>query len=172
RGTCHSGGEIGRQSPDFRDPCGRTLSPTAPRSDHAGGGNDAVLATMSYLELLKLAASEAIVLVAALVVLTIGLVSGRRGVGVSVSVAGPGDRPNALAGDTSAATSEVVSPLVAAIGLVFAAAAVLQLPSHATLFHGMLVISPLNSLFKTICLTLAFFTVFLAHGEHALPNKG
>ena len=36
----------------------------------------------------------------------------------------------------------------------------------------MLVISPLNSLFKIICLTLAFFTVFLARGEHALPNKG
>ena len=34
---------------------------------------------MSYLELLKLAAPEAIVLVAALVVLTIGLVTGRRG---------------------------------------------------------------------------------------------
>ena len=45
---------------------------------------------MNYLELLKLAAPEAIVLVAALVVLTIGLVTGRRGVGASVSVAGPG----------------------------------------------------------------------------------
>ena len=130
---------------------------------------------MNYLELLKLAAPEAIVLVAALVVLTIGLVTGRRGVGASVSVAGPGnagDRPNAFAGDTPAATSGGVCPFVAAIGLAFAAAAVLQLPSHATLFHGMLVISPLNSLFKIICLTLAFFTVILARGEHALPNKG
>ena len=130
---------------------------------------------MSYLELLKLAAPEAIVLVAALVVLTIGLVTGRRGSGASVSVAGPGDagdRPNALAGDTPAATPGGVGSFVAAIGLAFAAGAVLQLPSHATLFHGMLVISPLNSLFKIICLTLAFFTVFLARGEHALPNKG
>ena len=120
---------------------------------------------MSYLELLKLAAPEAIVLVAALVVLTIGLVTGRHGSGASVSVAGPGDagdRPNALAGDTPAATPGGVGSFVAAIGLAFAAGAVLQLPSHATLFHGMLVISPLNSLFKIICLTLAFFTVFLA----------
>jgi NADH-quinone oxidoreductase subunit N len=130
---------------------------------------------MSYLELLKLAAPEAIVLVAALVVLTIGLVTGRRGVGESVSVAGPenaGGQPNALAGETPAATSGGVGSFVAAIGLAFAAGAVLQLPSHATLFHGMLVISPLNSLFKIICLTLAFFTVFLARGEHGLPNKG
>ena len=57
--AAHSGGEIGRQSADFRDPCGRTLSPTAPRSDHAGGGNDAVLATMNYLELLNNGASGA-----------------------------------------------------------------------------------------------------------------
>ena len=130
---------------------------------------------MSYLELLKLAAPEAIVLVAALVILTIGLVTGRRGVGASVSVAGPGnagDRPTAFAGETPAAPSGRVYPFVAAIGLAFAAAAVLPLPSHATLFHGMLVISPLNSLFKIICLTLAFFTVILARGEHALPNKG
>ena len=130
---------------------------------------------MSYLELLKLAAPEAIVLVAALVILTIGLVTGRRGAGASVSVADPGnagDRPNAFAGDTPAAPSGRVYPFVAAIGLAFAAAAVLPLPSHATLFHGMLVISPLNSLFKIICLTLAFFTVILARGEHALPNKG
>jgi NADH-quinone oxidoreductase subunit N len=130
---------------------------------------------MSYLELLKLAAPEAIVLVAALVVLTIGLLTGRRGVGASASVAGPGnagDRPNAFADYTLPATSGGVGPFVAAIGLAFAAAAVLQLPSHATLFHGMLVISPLNSLFKIICLTLAFFTVILARGEHALPNKG
>ena len=129
---------------------------------------------MSYLELLKLAAPEAIVLVAALVVLTIGLVTGRRGAGASVSVAHPGntgDLSNALPGDTPAATAGGVGSSVAAIGLAFAAGAILQLPSHATLFHGMLVISPLNSLFKIICLTLAFFTVLLARGERALPNK-
>ena len=36
-----------------------------------------LLATMSYLELLKLASPEAIVVITALVVLTIGLTSGR-----------------------------------------------------------------------------------------------
>ena len=37
--------------------------------------------------------------------------------------------------------------------------------TNATLFHGMLVITPLTSLFKIICLALAFFTVILARGE-------
>ncbi len=54
---------------------------------------------MSYLELLKLAAPEAILVVTTLAVLTIGLVTGRRNVGTIVSVAGRG-----TAGDTPAAT--------------------------------------------------------------------
>ena len=124
---------------------------------------------MNYLELLKLAAPEAIILVTALVVLTVGLVSGRRSAGATVSVAGRG-----IAGGAPAASSSSsgLCAFVAALGLVLAAGAVLQLPSHAALFHGMLVISPLNSLFKIICLTLALFTVLFAQGERALPNKG
>jgi NADH-quinone oxidoreductase subunit N len=48
-----------------------------------------------------------------------------------------------------------------------------MLPAQASLFNGMLVITPLVSLFKIICLALAFFTVILArqlgtrhHGEY------
>ncbi|HXA09890.1 MAG TPA: NADH-quinone oxidoreductase subunit N, partial [Chthoniobacterales bacterium] len=108
---------------------------------------------MSYLELLQLAAPEAIVVVTALVVLTIGLVGGRQ-----------------EAGDTLAATP-VLGSLVAAFGLAIAAAAIVRLPGHAMLFHGMLVISPLNSLFQVIVLVLAFSTVVLTRGEHSLPNK-
>ncbi len=122
---------------------------------------------MNYLELLKLAAPEVIVLIATLLVLTIGLVTGRRGAGEAVSDAGGGD-----AGDTPAATPAGVCAFVAALGLALAGGAVLLLPAHATFSHGMLVISPLNSLFKVICLTLAFFTVLFACGERALPNKG
>ena len=123
---------------------------------------------MRYLELLQLAAPEAIIVITALAVLTIGLVTGRRSVGATVSVAGPWN-----AGDTLAATSASLGfcSFVAALGLAVAAGAVLQLPAHATLFHGMLVISPLNSFFKIVCLVLAFFAVLLAHGEHSLPNK-
>jgi NADH-quinone oxidoreductase subunit N len=100
---------------------------------------------MSYLELLKLASPEAIVVLTALVVLAIGLTK---------------------------SNSNVIVTFLAAIGLAFAAVAVLKLPEHATLFHGMLVISPLNSLFKIICLALAFVTLPLAASEKSLRNPG
>src|SRR2546425_4264132 len=100
---------------------------------------------MSYLELLKLAAPEAIVVVTALAVLTIALTT-RRAV--------------------------VLGPIVAVLGVAVAIVAVVMLPSHANLFGGMLVISPLNSLFKIICLALALATVPLVSSEKALPNPG
>jgi len=96
---------------------------------------------MSYLELLKLASPEAIVVVTALIVLALGLTKSEQ---------------------LKAAVS-----LVAALGLAGATFAVLELPQHAALFHGMLVISPLNSLFKIICLVLAFFTILLARVDQA-----
>ncbi|MGI8438392.1 MAG: NADH-quinone oxidoreductase subunit N, partial [Chthoniobacterales bacterium] len=74
---------------------------------------------MNYLDLVRLALPEIIVVGTALGVLTLGLL------------------PRRLPG---------ICAVVSAAGLLFAAAAVLQLPAHATLFHGMLVISPLNSL--------------------------
>src|SRR5713101_1049667 len=100
---------------------------------------------MSYLELLTLAAPEAIVVVTALAVLTVGLTSTR---------------------------AKALCPIVAAIGTAVAIGAVLMLPSHANLFGGMLVISPLNSLFKIICLVLALVTVPLASSEKSLRNPG
>src|SRR3989442_4190584 len=100
---------------------------------------------MSYLELLKLAVPEAIVVVTALAVLTVGLTSTR---------------------------AKALCPIVAAIGTAVAIGAVLMLPQHATLFGGMLVISPLNSLFKIICLVLALVTVPLASSEKSLRNPG
>ncbi|HEX4666758.1 MAG TPA: NADH-quinone oxidoreductase subunit N [Chthoniobacterales bacterium] len=121
---------------------------------------------MSYLELLKLAAPEAIVVLTALMVLTIGLVTGRRQAGATVSVAGPprvARPPDSTPG---------ICALVAALGLAVAAGAIVRLPGHAMLFHGMLVISPLNSLFQIICLVLAFFTVLLVRSSRPLPNHG
>src|SRR5258707_12950541 len=100
---------------------------------------------MSYLELLKFAAPEAIVVVTALAVLTIGLTTAR---------------------------ALVLGPIVAVFGIALAIGAVLMLPSHANLFGGMLVISPLNSLFKIICLALAIATIPLVSSEKALPNPG
>src|SRR5216684_684501 len=100
---------------------------------------------MSYLELLKLAAPEAIVVVTALAVLSIALTTRR---------------------------ALVLGPIVAVLGVAVAIVAVVMLPSHAKLFGGMLVISPLNSLFKIICLALAIATVPLVSSEKALPNPG
>src|SRR5437764_1097165 len=100
---------------------------------------------MSYLELLKLAAPEAIVVVTALAVLTIALTTRR---------------------------AHVLGPIVAVLGVALAIGAVVMLPSHANLFGGMLVISPLNSLFKIVCLALTIATVPLISSEKSLPNPG
>src|SRR6266513_1276650 len=100
---------------------------------------------MSYLDLLKLASPEAIIAVTALAVLGIGLASTR---------------------------ASGVCSFAATVGLVLAIGAVMMLPRQATLFHGMLVITPLTSLFKIICLALAFFTVILARSDRASRNPG
>src|SRR4029453_14649872 len=93
---------------------------------------------MSYLELLKLASPEAVVVLTALVVLSVSLVAKR---------------------------AAAACAFVAVLGIVLAIVAVLFLPRNETLFGGMLVISPLTSLFKIICLVLAFFAVLLTRAE-------
>src|SRR5437870_5287925 len=100
---------------------------------------------MSYLQLLQLVSPEAIVAVTALVVLGMGVAKNRL--------------PGLCSG-------------VSAAGLLFAAAAGLMLPQQTTLFRGRLVITPLTSLFKIICLTLAFFTVVLGNTASSLRNRG
>jgi NADH-quinone oxidoreductase subunit N len=100
---------------------------------------------MSYLELLKLASPEAVVVLTALVVLSIGLLAKRP---------------------TSAGA------FVAGLGLMISIGAILLLPSNKTLFGGMLVISPLTSLSKIICLALAFFTILLTQAEKAPRHPG
>jgi NADH-quinone oxidoreductase subunit N len=100
---------------------------------------------MNYFDILRFAAPEIILTVTALIVLAIGLASA-RGRGLCSGVAGA--------------------------GILFAAADVLMLPRNAMLFHGMLVLTPFTSLFKIICLALAFFTVVLARSETYLRNRG
>ncbi len=122
---------------------------------------------MSYLELLKLALPEVIVVISALVVLAIGLTGRQRTAVAGVSSAKP---PTKAAGTAAAATDWC--SLAAALGVGIAIAAVLMLPRNASLFSGMLVITPLTSLFKIICLVLAFFTVCLARSEKSLRHPG
>lgn len=99
---------------------------------------------MNYLELLKLASPEAIIVLTALAVLTLGLTT---------------------------RYAAALCPVVAAAGLVVAALAVVSLPANAVLFAGMLVISPLNSLFKVVCLALAFLTVWLIRSDRPAPHR-
>ena len=126
---------------------------------------------MNYLELLRLASPEAIVAVTALAVLAIGLSSSRKTVAAGVSPAEPNPDAVAAATVTTAPASRICF-LVTALGLALAIGAVLMLPQHATLFGGMLVITPLTSLFKIVCLALAFFTVLLARSDRASRNHG
>ncbi len=134
---------------------------------------------MSYLELLKLASPEAIVVITALVVLAIGLTSDRATVEATVfATPKPGEggsaaRPNQNAGGMPAttATAAGLCAFIAGLGLATAIGAVLMLPRNATLFGGMLVVTPLTSLFKIICIALAFFTVLLACIEPASRNR-
>ncbi len=99
---------------------------------------------MNYYELLRLAAPEAVLVGTTLVVLAFGLLK-ERASGFCCGIA--------------------------AAGILFSAASVLLLPAQASLFNGMLVISPLSSLFKIICLALAFFTVILAR-QLQTPHRG
>jgi len=102
---------------------------------------------MNYLALLKLVSPEAILALTALVVLALGL----------------GERLG---------KSRALCSIAAAAGLIAAAAAIFALPLHASLPHGMLVIDPLTSLFKVICLALALFTILSASSSPSRPNGG
>lgn len=95
---------------------------------------------MNYLELLRLVSPEAHVAATALVVLALGLA-----------------KPNA----------RTLHSLIAAVGLLLAIVAVVRLPHNAALPNGLLVITPLTSLFKIICLVLALFTVLLVRSDKA-----
>src|SRR5205814_3065718 len=100
---------------------------------------------MSYLELVKLASPEAVVVLTALVVLSVSLVAKR---------------------------AAAACAFVATLGIVIAIVAITFLPGNETLFGGMLVISPLTSLFKIICIALAFFTILLTQADKASRHTG
>src|SRR5881397_3612912 len=121
---------------------------------------------MSYLELLKLASPEIVIVITALVVLAIGLVTGHAKSSATISAAKPA---HALS-HTSTATG--IYSVVAALGLAIAIGAILMLPQSTTLFGGMLVITPLTRLFKIICIALAFFTVLLITSQKPPRHLG
>ena len=121
---------------------------------------------ISYLELLKVAAPETIVVITALAVLALGLGTGRVKSTATVSTAKPAQSAN----ETSTATA--ICSAVAALGLAIAIGAILMLPHRTTLFGGMLVITPLTCLFKIICIALAFFMILVTTSEKTLRHPG
>lgn len=99
---------------------------------------------MSYLDFLRFGLPEAILTLTALLVLTIGLTGDKRG---------------------------EFAAFVSALGLLASATALLFfVPHHGTLGADMLVLSPLNTLFKLVILGLAFFTVVLARDAVTLRH--
>jgi len=121
---------------------------------------------MSYLELLKLASPEIVIVITALVVLAIGLVTGHAKSSATISTAKPA---HAL---SHASTATGICSVVAALGLAIAIGAILVLPQSTTLFGGMLVITPLTRLFKIICIASAFFTVLLITSQKPPRHPG
>src|SRR5882724_2103133 len=96
---------------------------------------------MNYVELLKLAAPETVVVVTALVVLAADLVA-LRGL----------ERRFRL----------LIGALISSVGCVAAVGWMLALPEHTNLLEGMLVIDPLTQLVKIAVLVLAIFTILIS----------
>ena len=117
-----------------------------------------------YLDLLRLAAPEAIIVLTALLVLVAGLMENRDSAVAGVS----GTKP--LSRTAPDFDGGFFSLFVAVLGIVFAVVVLTRLPRHALLFNGMVVISPLTILFKTVCLSLTLLTVVLAQSEHSLRH--
>lgn len=96
---------------------------------------------VSYLELLKLAAPEAILVLTALVVLAADLLA-LRGLERRIRL--------------------LVGAMIACVGCAVAIAWMLALPEHATFLEGMLVVNPLTQFVKVALLTLTIFTLLIS----------
>ena len=96
---------------------------------------------VSYLELLKLAAPEAILVLTALVVLAADLLA-LRGLERRIRL--------------------LVGAMIACVGCAVAIAWMLALPDHATVLEGMLVVNPLTQFVKVALLTLTIFTLLIS----------
>ena len=96
---------------------------------------------MNYLELLKLAAPETIIVLTALAVLAIDLTS-MRGMETRLRF--------------------VIGGMVACVGCAAAIVWMLVLPEHVNALGGMLVVDPLTQLVKVCVLALTIFTVLIS----------
>jgi NADH-quinone oxidoreductase subunit N len=96
---------------------------------------------VNYLEILRLAAPETILVIAALAVLAADLVA-LRGLELRVR--------------------QIISALIAGAGCLAAIGWMLAMPEHANVMQGMLVVDPLTQLVKIALLALTIFTIVLS----------
>src|SRR6266487_3947495 len=106
---------------------------------------------MSYLELLKLAAPETIVVVAALVVLAVDLTTMR---------------------ELDTRVRFIIGGMIGGVGCVAAILWMLVMPAHANAFGGMLVVDPLTQFVKIALLALTIFTVLLSLESNFTTHVG
>ncbi len=106
---------------------------------------------MSYLELLRLALPETIVVLAALVVLAIDLTS-MRGLETRHRF--------------------IIGGLIACVGCAAAIAWMVVMPAHENAFAGMLVVDPLTQLVKICLLVLTIFTVLISIESNFTTHVG
>jgi NADH-quinone oxidoreductase subunit N len=106
---------------------------------------------VNYLELLKLAAPETIVVIAALLVLAADLLALR---------------------ELEPRFRRVIGAMIACVGCVAAMAWMLALPQHANFMQGMLVVDPLTQLVKFALLVLTIFTILISVETDFTPHAG
>jgi NADH-quinone oxidoreductase subunit N len=106
---------------------------------------------VNYLDLLRLAAPETIVVLTALAALAVDL--------------------GALRG-LETRTRFVIGGMFACVGCAVAIAWMLCMPAHANALGGMLVVDPLTQLVKVALLTLTIFTVLLSMQGDFTPHVG
>ncbi|MEY2466765.1 MAG: NADH-quinone oxidoreductase subunit, partial [Verrucomicrobiota bacterium] len=106
---------------------------------------------MSYLELLKLAAPETIVVIAAFAVLAADLIALR---------------------ELELRFRLIIGGMIACVGCVAAIAWMCISHAHADAFGGMLVVDPLTQLVKTALLALTIFTVLISMESRFTEHAG
>jgi NADH-quinone oxidoreductase subunit N len=109
------------------------------------------MSEVSYLELLRLAAPETIVVLTVLVVLTADLLA-LRGLELRFRL--------------------LIGAMIACAGCAVAIAWMLALPQHATFLEGMLVVDPLTQFIKVALLALTVFTIIISVDTDFTPHVG
>ncbi len=109
------------------------------------------MSEVSYMELLRLAAPETILVLTVLIVLAADLF-GLRGLELRFRL--------------------LIGAMISCVGCAAAIAWMLALPQHATFLEGMLVVTPLTQLIKTALLAFTILTIIISVDTDFTPHAG